>query len=63
MIDMLGALEETSRTFYLPVVRLPAGLREAVASGYLCMRALDEIEDHPDLSSVHKVDILNRVTR
>jgi farnesyl-diphosphate farnesyltransferase len=62
MIDMLGALEETSRTFYLPVVRLPAGLREAVASGYLCMRALDEIEDHPGLSSLQKVDILNSLS-
>jgi len=62
MIDMLAALEETSRTFYLPVVRLPAGLREAVASGYLCMRALDEIEDHPRLSSQQKVEILGKLS-
>ena len=58
MLDMLAALKETSRTFYLPVIRLPAGLREAVACGYLCMRGLDEIEDHPGLSNSAKVDLL-----
>ena len=61
-IDMLVALRETSRTFYLPVVRLPAGLREAVASGYLCMRALDEIEDHPDVSNEKKVELLGALS-
>jgi len=55
---MLAALRETSRTFYLPVIRLPAGLRESVACGYLCMRGLDEIEDHPGLSNPAKVDLL-----
>jgi farnesyl-diphosphate farnesyltransferase len=62
MLDMLAALKDTSRTFYLPVVRLPAGLREAVACGYLCMRGLDEIEDHPELSSAAKVDLLSRLS-
>lgn len=62
MLDMLAALKETSRTFYLPVVRLPGGLREAVACGYLCMRGLDEIEDHPGLSSSAKVDLLGRLS-
>ena len=37
-------LKETSRTFFLPIAKLPEGLREAVASGYLCMRAIDEVE-------------------
>lgn len=59
MIDMLAALKETSRTFYLPVVRLPAGLREAVAAGYLSMRALDEIEDHPELTNHEKAALLS----
>jgi farnesyl-diphosphate farnesyltransferase len=62
MLDMLAALKETSRTFYLPVVRLPSGLREAVACGYLCMRGLDEIEDHPGLSNSAKVDLLGRLS-
>ena len=47
--DALNVLEETSRTFYLPIVQLPESLQEAVASGYLLMRAIDEIEDHPEL--------------
>ena len=62
MLDMLGALKETSRTFYLPVVRLPAGLREAVACGYLCMRGLDEIEDHTTLSTSAKIDLLTHLS-
>jgi farnesyl-diphosphate farnesyltransferase len=59
---MLKVLEQTSRTFYLPIVRLPKGLQEAVASAYLCMRAIDEIEDHPDLDSQHKSSLLQSVS-
>jgi farnesyl-diphosphate farnesyltransferase len=62
MKDMLVVLAETSRTFYLPVTRLPAGLQESVASGYLCMRAIDEIEDHPTLSSTQKADLLQEIS-
>jgi len=62
MHDILDVLKETSRTFYLPVVRLPAGLREAVAAGYLCMRALDEIEDHPKLTSGEKDALLSEIS-
>ena len=42
-------LKETSRTFYIPVARLPERLQETVAAAYLCMRAIDEIEDNDDL--------------
>lgn len=52
------ALEETSRTFFIPINQLAPGLRESVTSAYLCMRAIDEIEDHPDLPSHVKVDLL-----
>jgi farnesyl-diphosphate farnesyltransferase len=37
----LKILEETSRTFYIPIVKLPAIAQEAVASAYLCLRAID----------------------
>jgi farnesyl-diphosphate farnesyltransferase len=60
--NALKVLEQTSRTFYLPIVRLPAGLQEAVISGYLCMRAIDEIEDHPDLPKDVKVKLLNGIS-
>lgn len=60
--DVLLALTETSRTFLLPISRLPSGLQEAVASAYLCMRAIDEIEDHPSLQNGTKVLLLRRLS-
>jgi farnesyl-diphosphate farnesyltransferase len=58
----LELLKETSRTFYIPISRLPAGLQEAVTSGYLCMRAIDEIEDHPTLNNATKARLLREVS-
>jgi farnesyl-diphosphate farnesyltransferase len=58
----LKVLEETSRTFYMPIVRLPKGLQEAVAAGYLCMRAIDEIEDHPSLPGEVKAKLLQGIS-
>jgi farnesyl-diphosphate farnesyltransferase len=60
--DVMAMLEATSRTFYIPISRLPAGLRHATASAYLCMRAIDEIEDHPDLTNVAKCDLLKQIS-
>ena len=61
--DALRILETTSRTFYIPISRLPALLLAAVGSGYLCMRAIDEIEDHPDLDSGSKELLLRSISR
>lgn len=58
----LQILKETSRTFYIPISRLPRGLQEAVASAYLCMRAIDEVEDHPDLDNATKARLLRRMS-
>jgi farnesyl-diphosphate farnesyltransferase len=60
--NALQVLEETSRTFYMPIIRLPKGLQEAVAAGYLCMRAIDEIEDHPDLDNQTKAHLLEGIS-
>lgn len=60
--DALTVLAETSRTFYIPISRLPAGLQEAVASAYLCMRAIDEIEDHPTLENALKAKLLKIIS-
>jgi len=60
--NALEVLEETSRTFYIPISRLPSGLQEAVASGYLCMRAIDEIEDHPTLDNALKAKLLQIIS-
>lgn len=56
-------LQETSRTFYIPISLLPTGLKEAVASGYLCMRAIDEIEDHPQLPNPVKAKLLRAISQ
>ncbi len=58
----LNILEQTSRTFYIPISRLPEGLLEAVTSAYLCMRAIDEIEDHPDMDGALKARLLRQVS-
>lgn len=60
--EALAMLEATSRTFFIPISRLPDGLREAVASGYLCLRAIDEIEDHPRLENCTKATLLRRIS-
>lgn len=61
--EALHILESTSRTFFIPISRLPGLLLAAVASGYLCMRAIDEIEDHPDLDNKSKELLLRSVSR
>ncbi|KEF41835.1 MAG: phytoene synthase [Cyanobium sp. CACIAM 14] len=60
--DALQTLKDTSRTFYIPIRRLPDGLLEAVSSAYLCMRAIDEVEDHPSLDNVTKTSLLRRIS-
>ncbi len=58
----MKVLEETSRTFFIPITRLPPICQEAVASAYLTLRAIDEIEDHPDLPNSAKSKILRSVS-
>lgn len=60
--DAIDVLRETSRTFFIPISQLAPGVQEAVASAYLCMRAIDEIEDHPELESASKATLLNRIS-
>jgi len=60
--DILRVLKETSRTFYLPIMRLPPLLQESISSAYLCMRALDEIEDHLELNNQNKSAILRDIS-
>jgi farnesyl-diphosphate farnesyltransferase len=60
--DALDTLKETSRTFFIPISRLPAGLQDAVMSGYLCLRAIDEVEDHPRLDNRTKAMLLRSIS-
>ncbi len=58
----LDLLKTTSRTFFIPISLLPAGLQEAVTSAYLCMRAIDQIEDHPHLDNALKAELLRSIS-
>ncbi len=60
--DALELLKATSRTFYIPISNLPPGLQEAVAAAYLCMRAIDQIEDAPDLEVAVKTKLLRTIS-
>ncbi|MFJ7825790.1 squalene/phytoene synthase family protein [Psychrobacillus sp. NPDC096623] len=56
--EAMDMLKKTSRTFYIPITFLEPKLKKAVASAYLCMRAIDEIEDHESLNPEEKKHIL-----
>lgn len=58
----LDLLKATSRTFYIPISLLPPKLQEAVSSAYLCMRAIDQIEDHPTLDYPLKAKLLRQIS-
>ena len=62
LTDALTILKETSRTFYIPISQLPLGLQEAVTSAYLCLRAIDQIEDHPELDNLAKAKLLRSIS-
>ncbi|GKV68193.1 hypothetical protein NCCP2716_06910 [Sporosarcina sp. NCCP-2716] len=56
--DAMRVLKETSRTFYIPIKLLKPTLRKTVGSAYLCLRAIDEIEDHEQMDSSKKTALL-----
>ncbi|WP_413362431.1 squalene/phytoene synthase family protein [Lysinibacillus sp. 3P01SB] len=59
--DAMRVLKETSRTFYIPITFLGTNLKYAVGCAYLCMRALDEIEDNEQVANSKKHDMLMKV--
>ncbi|HZG70039.1 MAG TPA: phytoene/squalene synthase family protein [Chondromyces sp.] len=61
--DAIEMLKATSRTFFIPISYLSPGLKETVASAYLCMRAIDEIEDHPVLDAEVKSSLLDSIAQ
>ncbi|MCM3584759.1 squalene/phytoene synthase family protein [Mesobacillus maritimus] len=60
--DAIRVLKETSRTFYIPITFLQKELKHSVASAYLVFRAIDEIEDHPEIENDVKYEILMQVS-
>lgn len=61
--ESMVMLKETSRTFFIPINFLEPTLKKTVASAYLCMRAIDEIEDHPDMEEEAKQHLLRAVSQ
>lgn len=60
--DVMRVLKNTSRTFFIPINFLKTDLKQAVASAYLVYRAIDEIEDHENVSNEIKVVILKEIS-
>src|SRR5699024_8326268 len=60
--EAMHMLKETSRTFYIPITLLGSTLKKTVGSAYLCMRAVDEIEDHETLDSEVKQALLRKTS-
>ncbi|CAM3913987.1 squalene/phytoene synthase family protein [Alkalicoccus chagannorensis] len=56
--EAMKMLKDTSRTFYIPITMLNQELKKTVASAYLCMRAIDEIEDNEELDNGIKSHLL-----
>ncbi|MFC4024833.1 squalene/phytoene synthase family protein [Oceanobacillus longus] len=56
--EAMHVLKLTSRTFYIPIKLLNSTLKKTIGSAYLCMRAIDEIEDHEQLDSEVKQQLL-----
>lgn len=61
--DAMKVLKQTSRTFYIPIKLLNKTLRKTVGSAYLCMRAVDEIEDHEEMDAEVKQHLLMETSR
>ncbi len=61
--EIMRVLKETSRTFAIPVAFLPHKLKDTISIAYLCMRALDEIEDHVSLENKVKASILRKTSQ
>ncbi|MBM4153365.1 MAG: phytoene/squalene synthase family protein, partial [Kiritimatiellaceae bacterium] len=59
--EYIDLLKQTSRTFAIPILGSPSPLREAIASAYLCMRAIDEIEDDAHLAGEDKIQLLDAI--
>ncbi|MBE1496270.1 farnesyl-diphosphate farnesyltransferase [Amycolatopsis lexingtonensis] len=63
LVEAHRMLRRYSTTWYEPTLAMPAGLDEAITGAYLCLRAIDEIEDHPELGAEDRSALLEGVAR
>ncbi|WP_102692435.1 squalene/phytoene synthase family protein [Rummeliibacillus pycnus] len=61
--EAMTVLKATSRTFFIPITFLEKELKTTVATAYLCMRAIDEIEDHEELPNDVKTNLLSETSK
>lgn len=61
--EAMAVLKDTSRTFFIPITFLEKELKPTVATAYLCMRAIDEIEDHEKITNPIKTELLIAVSK
>lgn len=61
--EAMSVLKATSRTFFIPITFLESKLKTTVGTAYLCMRAIDEIEDHEELPNHIKTELLNATSQ
>ncbi|MGE7384580.1 squalene/phytoene synthase family protein [Streptomyces sp. NPDC004126] len=59
--DPLSMLRATARTFAVPIMWLPPGIRHSTTAANLCLRAVDEIEDHPTLPPATRIRLLTDI--
>jgi farnesyl-diphosphate farnesyltransferase len=57
---LLTLLERVSRSFYLSICLLPAGLRRPIGLGYLLARASDTLADAPGLARDERLALVER---
>src|SRR3954462_1279201 len=57
--QLLTLLKGVSRSFYLSVRLLPAGLRQPVGVGYLLARASDTLADAPGVPAAERLALLD----
>lgn len=58
--EAMNVLKATSRTFFIPITFLEKDMKTTVATSYLCMCAIDEIEDHEDITVEEKARMLTK---
>ena len=63
MRSYLHVIEKWSQTYYGPISNMPEPLQKSVGSLYLCLRAIDEIEDSMSLNSIEKINILQKIIK
>lgn len=58
----LSEIRIWSKSFYHPILLLPKEVQKASSSLYLCLRAIDEIEDHEKISKNEKIYLLEEIS-